>query len=325
MTLDQDHDNVSEGGPCREVRSQAIEFRHRLPEVVDRLVDTCYSGQCFEHVGAEPLPSRANVVALVEATRDILFPGYFGTQGVDAVNLRYRLGLEISSLFDRLSVEITNAIRHDCIRCHLPCQECSEQGKEKAYAFLQRLPDLRASLATDVRATYEGDPAAKGVDEIIFCYPGVFAITVYRIAHALHELSVPLLPRIMTEYAHSVTGVDIHPGAEIGHSFFIDHGTGVVVGETTVIGNRVKIYQGVTLGALAFKRDASGALERGRKRHPTLEDDVTVYAGTTILGGETVIGAGSVIGGNVWLTRSVPPGTKVLLNPPELILKSRGA
>ena len=169
----------------------------------------------------------------------------------------------------------------------------------------------------------EGDPAASSFDEIIFSYPGIFAILTYRVAHKMYELEVPILPRIMGEYAHSITGIDIHPGAQIGKSFFIDHGTGVVIGQTTIIGAHVKLYQGVTLGALSFKRDEKGSLDRQSKRHPTLEDNVTVYAGSTILGGDTVIGARSIIGGNVWLTESIPPDTKVLLNPPELILKSK--
>ena len=175
-------------------------------------------------------------------------------------------------------------------------------------------------LAKDVRAAHEGDPAAKSYDEIIFSYPGLFAVTVYRLAHQLLKQEVPLLPRIMTEYAHSLTGIDIHPAARIGESFFIDHGTGVVVGETTEIGRRVRLYQGVTLGALSLPREKVESL-RQQKRHPTIEDDVIIYSGTTILGGETVIGARSVIGGNVWLTESVPPDTKVFLKKPELIYK----
>jgi serine O-acetyltransferase len=186
--------------------------------------------------------------------------------------------------------------------------------------FLNAVPDMRKTLATDVRAAYQGDPAAKSYDEIVFSYPGIFAITVYRIAHQLFSQQIPLLPRMMMEYAHGVTGIDIHPGAEIGESFFIDHGTGVVVGETTVIGERVRVYQGVTLGALSLPRDAVDDL-RVRKRHPTIEDDVIVYAGATILGGDTVIGKGSVVGGNVWITESVPPGTKVFLETPKLVYK----
>jgi serine O-acetyltransferase len=185
---------------------------------------------------------------------------------------------------------------------------------------MQELPALRELLATDVRAAYEGDPAAKSYDEIIFSYPGLFAITVYRIAHQLFEQKISLIPRIMSEYAHGLTGIDIHPGAHIGDSFFIDHGTGVVIGETTEIGNHVRLYQGVTLGALSLPRDAGERL-RNRKRHPTIEDDVIIYAGATILGGDTVIGARSVIGGNVWITESVPPDTKVFLKRPELVYR----
>jgi serine O-acetyltransferase len=186
---------------------------------------------------------------------------------------------------------------------------------------VESIPQIRTLLATDVRAAFEGDPAAKSYDEIVFSYPGVFAIMVYRCAHQLHEQQVPLLPRIMTEYAHSFTGIDIHPGAEIGESFFIDHGTGVVIGETTVIGKNVRLYQGVTLGALSLPKDAGKRL-RGKKRHPTIEDDVIIYAGATILGGDTVIGARSVIGGNVWITESVPPDTKVFLERPGLVMRS---
>jgi len=179
-------------------------------------------------------------------------------------------------------------------------------------------------LAMDVRAAYQGDPAAKGFDEIIFSYPGLFAITVYRIAHQLHEQGIPLIPRIMTEYAHSMTGIDIHPGAHIGESFFIDHGTGVVIGETCEIGNRVRIYQGVTLGALSVQREEVEDL-RNRKRHPTIKDDVIIYSGATLLGGNTVIGARSVIGGNVWLTESVPADTQVYMKKPELVFKEKSS
>jgi serine O-acetyltransferase len=190
--------------------------------------------------------------------------------------------------------------------------------------FIRELPDLRALLAKDVRAAYEGDPAANSYDEIIFCYPGLSAVTVYRIAHQLHHQKIPLMPRIMSEYVHGLTGIDIHPAAHIGESFFIDHGVGVVIGETANIGDRVRIYQGVTLGALSLPKDTVEQL-RSKKRHPTLEDDVIVYAGATILGGETVIGARSVIGGNVWLTESAPPDTKVFIEKPEPILKDDSA
>ena len=189
--------------------------------------------------------------------------------------------------------------------------------------FLRKLSNLRVRLSADVQAAYDGDPAAKSIDEVIFAYPAIFAITVYRLAHELNLQGIPLLPRMMTEHAHSITGIDIHPGAMIGDGFFIDHGTGVVIGETTIIGNRVKLYQGVTLGALSFAMDEEGRMIRGKKRHPTIEDDVVIYSGATILGGTTVIGRGSVIGGNVWLTRSVPPYTRVIISEPELVIDSK--
>jgi serine O-acetyltransferase len=307
---------------CPKEQIHPLNYREQLPRIVDQVVATCFDQVCFEHIDSEPLPSRQNAVELLESCRDILFPGYFRNQGVDRVNLKYQLGLEITKLFDRLAREITYSIRHECTRHGQACQHCEGAGKEKAYKFVLALPALREILATDVRAAYDGDPAAASTDEIIFSYPGTHATIVYRVAHELYKQGVPILPRIMSEYAHTLTGVDIHPGAQIGHSFFIDHGTGVVIGQTTIIGDRVKLYQGVTLGALSFKRDESGGLDRRSKRHPTLEDDVTVYAGSTILGGDTIIGARSVVGGNIWITQSVPPDTKVLLNPPELIIKT---
>jgi serine O-acetyltransferase len=221
-----------------------------------------------------------------------------------------------------LSDQIGRSIRHDCFRYGQLCSECDEQGHQIALGLLEAIPSIRKILATDVQAAYEGDPAAKSFDEIIFSYPGIFAITVYRVAHKLFEYKVPLLPRIMTEHAHSVTGIDIHPGAEIGDSFVIDHGTGVVIGETTHIGQNVRIYQGVTLGALSIPKDSADQY-RGKKRHPTIEDDVIIYSGATILGGNTLIGARSVIGGNVWLTESVPPDTTVIMETPRLIYKSQ--
>ncbi|MCB2183396.1 MAG: serine acetyltransferase [Desulfobulbaceae bacterium] len=313
-----------EGGTCKDDRVHAQEYRSLLPDVVDELVNSCQGSSCFEHINTDPLPSRQRTIDLIERCRDILFPGYFRCQDIDKTSLKYKLGMDISIFYDLLAAEITYSIRHECMRHEQSCQHCEGQGKEIAFQFIEKITELRSILATDVRAAYDGDPAATNYDEIIFCYPGIFAITVYRIAHRLYELAVPVLPRIMTEYAHGITGIDIHPGANIGESFFIDHGTGVVIGETSQIGKRVKIYQGVTLGALSFKRTETGELDRNSKRHPTLEDDVTVYAGSTILGGETVIGARSVVGGNVWLTESIPPDTKVLLNPPDLILKKRG-
>jgi serine O-acetyltransferase len=224
----------------------------------------------------------------------------------------------MTELFEKLSEQIVLSTQHECLRSNRPCPQCIERGEETALQFIEALPEIRGVLATDVRAALDGDPAAKSHDEVIFSYPGLFAINVYRMAHKLYELDVPLLPRMMTEYAHSLTGIDIHPGAKIGESFFIDHGTGVVVGETTEIGNRVRLYQGVTLGALSIPRDTVGRF-RDKKRHPTIEDDAIIYLNATILGAKAVIGARSIIGGNVWITDRVPPDTKVLLKQPELV------
>jgi len=295
-------------------------YREEIPEVVQDLVESCLSQDCFDHVGPEPIPSRESVIAIIHRSLRLLYPGYFSRGGVDAVNLSYYLGKEAVTLFEELSRQIALSFRHECLRYGLPCIHCQEQGQTEGVRFLRALPRLRTILARDVRAAYEGDPAAKSHDEVIFSYPGLFAVTVYRIAHQLLRQGVPLMPRIMTEYAHSQTGIDIHPGAQIGESFFIDHGTGVVIGETTEIGHGVRLYQGVTLGALSLPPNLVESL-RSKKRHPTVEDNVIIYSGATILGGDTVIGARAVIGGNVWLTDSVPPDTKVFLKKPELIFR----
>lgn len=303
---------------CKTAVQTERHFREEIPGIVDRLVNSCANGACFDHVGPEPIPSREAVIDIVNRANRLLYPGYFIRSRLEKFNLAYYFGQEATALFELLSEQITLAMRHDCIRHELPCIQCEEWGQEAAINFLQDLPNLRMMLAGDVRAAYQGDPAAKSYDEIIFSYPGLLAITAYRIAHQLWEQNIPFVPRIITEYAHSVTGIDIHPGAHIGESFFIDHGTGVVIGETTEIGARVRLYQGVTLGALSLPRDAVDQL-REKKRHPTIEDDVIIYSGATILGGETRIGARSVIGGNVWLTESVPPDTRVIIKAPELV------
>lgn len=308
------------GDECKLDVERTADLRAEVPRVVDELVASCGTGQCFDHVSPAPMPSLDKVMQIVEMGRRVLFPGYFHTEVVDPVNLRYHLGREMMELFGLLADQITWAVRHDCIRYNQPCVHCEDRGQEAALDFVRELPNLRRLLALDVRAALEGDPATSSPDEVIFSYPGMMAITVHRMAHVLHLDGVPLLPRMMSEYAHGKTGIDIHPGAEIGRGFFIDHGTGVVIGETSVIGDDVRIYQGVTLGALSLPRDA-GVSQRSKKRHPTIEDEVIIYAGATILGGDTVVGAGSVIGGNVWLTRSVEPGTRVLLEEHGMIYR----
>jgi serine O-acetyltransferase len=307
---------------CRIDEHHLSQIRSQLPRIAEEIIESCNDRECYTHVDYEPIPSRECVIEIIDRLREILFPGYFTRGKLDPVNLRYSMGKSAATLFDMLSEQIGLSIRHDCFRYEQPCTECEEQGHRLALELLKEIPSIRRTLATDVAASYDGDPAAKSYDEIIFSYPGIFAVAVYRIAHKLFEFGVPLLPRIMTEYAHSVTGIDIHPGAEIGESFVIDHGTGVVIGETTKIGKCVRIYQSVTLGALSIPKN-SGDQFRGKKRHPTIEDDVIIYAGATILGGNTVIGARSVIGGNVWLTTSVPPDTTVTLESPMLTYKSK--
>jgi serine O-acetyltransferase len=313
-------DDLDPSKSCKTEAVTAAHMKARLPEIADRIIDHCYESACYTHIDYEPIPAEGYVADIIDKFRHILFPGYFSREKLDPTNLKYSMGQAVSMLFDRLSEQIAHSIRHDCFRYDLPCSECEQQGQVIALNTLEAIPELRRVLASDVRAAYEGDPAAKSHDEIIFSYPGLYAISTYRVAHKLFECGVPLLPRIMTEHAHSGTGIDIHPGATIGERFVIDHGTGVVIGETTKIGHNVRIYQGVTLGALSLPKDA-GALLRGKKRHPTIEDDVIIYSGATILGGETVIGARSVIGGNVWLTESVPPDTTVIMEAPRLIYK----
>ncbi|UCG13256.1 MAG: serine acetyltransferase [Deltaproteobacteria bacterium] len=306
---------------CRLAFETTTQIRDQLPAVIDELVASSRDPGLFAHVDAEIIPSMENTVEIIQRTRRLLYPGYFNNgQPLDSNQLKYFVGTEVNRLFEILSEDIALSIRHDCQRYMLVCTHCQERGQREAVRFLEHLPELRKILTTDVQAAYDGDPAAKTIDEVVLSYPGVMAITIHRIAHQLWSQEIPLLPRMMSEYAHSVTGIDIHPGADIDSSFFIDHGTGVVIGETTTIGERVRIYQGVTLGALSLPKEEVEQL-RYAKRHPTIEDDVTIYAGATILGGETVIGAGSVIGGSVWITRSVPPDTKVFLAPPKLIYK----
>jgi len=308
----------SEKKQCKENMESVKHSRKDIPGIVDKLVASCNKKGCFDHVSAEPIPYRDAIIDVLRRASRILYPGYFIRTRLDQTNVKYYLGQEVTGLFEVLSEQIILAIRHDCLRHNLPCVRCEELGHDITVKFLHSLPELRQMLAKDILAAYEGDPAAKGYDEVIFSYPGLGAITVYRIAHLLHSMNVPLIPRIMAEYAHSHTGIDIHPGAAIGESFFIDHGTGVVIGETASIGKSVRIYQGVTLGALSLTKEECQRL-RNKKRHPTLEDDVIIYANATILGGETVVGARSVIGGNVWLTQSVPPDTEVFIEKQDLV------
>jgi serine O-acetyltransferase len=294
-----------------------------IASTVKGLLDSCLTGRCFENLDFTPIPAQEPVAQIVQLARRITFPGYFTPSKLAPSNLEYGLQLEVTSLIRILSEQISLSIQHDAKHSKISPLQSAEKGHALALEFIRTLPGLRKLLATDVRAGFKGDPAAKSHDEVIFSYPGLFAIMVYRVARELHVLDVPLLPRMMTEYAHSLTGIDIHPGANIDEGFFIDHGTGVVIGETTDIGKRVRIYQGVTLGALSIPGDTI-ELYRYKKRHPTIEDDVILYSNATILGGDTVIGARTIIGGNVWITQSVPPDRKVILKQPELLYTENG-
>ena len=304
--------------PCDHARDDSQSQHSRLPAVVRQLLLSKHAKESCEHVSPVFIPSQEKIIAIVRQARRILFPGYFTKTRLHAGNVEYYLGQETTELYDKLVEQIALAIRHDCRRNNQPCTNCEGRSHHMAIACIESFPRLTGLLATDIQAALDGDPATASQDEVVFCYPGLLAISIYRLAHELFVLKVPIIPRIMTEYAHSLTGIDIHPGATIGEGFFIDHGTGVVIGETTVIGKNVRLYQGVTLGALSLPHDA-GVQLRHRKRHPTIEDEVIIYANTTVLGGDTVIGARAVVGGNIWLTESVAPGTRVLLKRPELI------
>ncbi len=289
-----------------------------VPAVVKKLTNGFKTKDWSSHIEPIPIPSRQEVVNLIKHVQQVLFPGYFTRVVLSSANLEYYLGQKMAEIYESLALQISNAIRHDCYRHNKSCTHCGESSYEFASVFIEALPDIKKTLETDIQATLEGDPAASNADEVIFSYPGLFATMVYRIAHQLVHMGVPIIPRIMSEYAYHRTTIDINPKAHIGDGLFIDHGAGVVIGATTTIGDHVRLYQGVTLGALSLPRDAGERL-RDKKRHPTIEDNVIIYANATILGGDTVIGARSIIGGNVWLTKSVGPDTKVILEQPELV------
>ena len=276
------------------------------------------------------LPSREAIVEILGLVLDLMYPGYFGRRDLSAESLAKHVATLVDELTPKLELEIEHCLCYGreseagAAEAGKPfAGECAPRARELTGEFLGKLPAIRSLLVTDVQAAFDGDPAATNLDEVILAYPGVLAVSVYRVAHELYGLGIPMMPRIMTEWAHSRTGCDIHPGAKIGPAFFIDHATGVVIGETTDIGSGVKLYQGVTLGALSFPRDASGQIIRGRKRHPTVDSGSTLYANATVLGGQTVVGADSTIGGSVFLARSVPPRSRVSLKEPELRVATR--
>lgn len=271
------------------------DYKTELDSITLEILTSYAQHDRTQRIGEDFLPSRQRIVELVTEIRRLLFPGFFGHKLLSQENIKFHVGNMVARLVQDLGEEVYHCL---CYGEQEPGGPCRQRAEKLAREFLALIPDLRALLALDAQAAYDGDPAAKSIAEIVYSYPGYYAITVYRIAHQLLSLGVPLMPRIMTEHAHSVTGTDIHPGARIGRSFFIDHGTGVVIGETTVIGDNVKLYQGVTLGARSFPKDERGRVKKGLQRHPTIEDDVTIYANATILGGRTVVRKGAVIGGN---------------------------
>jgi len=289
--------------------------------IVEAICESYEDGTGVNRIEGRNLPIQEKILEILRNLFVILFPGYVGKRTFTKTNVRFVIGELVNKVHDDLAEEAEKAFRHQCrIRKCEGC-DCRMMAEKVTQHLLRKLPEIRELLKGDVAAAYDGDPAAKSYDEIITSYPCIEAITTYRIAHELHVMDVPLIPRVMTEYAHGRTGIDIHPGATIGKNFFIDHGTGVVIGETTEIGDNVKLYQGVTLGALSFPKDERGRVIKGGKRHPTIRDNVTIYAEATILGGNVVIGENSVIGGNVWLTESVPPGTTVTISKPELVYR----
>jgi serine O-acetyltransferase len=283
-----------------------------LTGVVEQLSEaSSYTGLCHHHRQGQPLPSAEQLERIVNLSRAILFPGYFGNSSVNAQTMTYHIGVNVEQLYHLLVNQIQAGLAFELPEDGSDSDSLCEQARLLATQFISRLPEMRRTLATDVEAAYNGDPAATNYGEVICCYPAIRAISNYRIAHELLVLGVPLIPRIITEMAHSETGIDIHPGATIGHHFTIDHGTGVVIGETCIIGNNVKLYQGVTLGAKSFPLDEHGNPIKGIARHPILEDDVIVYSNATILGRIT-IGQGATIGGNIWVTEDVPAGERIV-------------
>ena len=296
-----------------------------LDDLAGDLLHSYLSDERARRIAHRYLPSREAIVEILEAVLDLMYPGYFGRRDLNNENLGVHIEQSVAALAPKIEQEMEHCLCYGREResSRSDVGDCAPRARELTQIFLRRLPEIRRLLLRDVQAAFDGDPAASSLDEVVLAYPGLLAVSVYRIAHALYDLGVPMMARIMTEWAHSKTGCDIHPGAKIGAAFFIDHATGVVIGETTEIGEGVKLYQGVTLGALSFPRDAAGQIIRGKKRHPTVESGSTLYANATVLGGQTVVGAESVIGGSVFLTRSVPPRSRVSLKEPELRVGTR--
>lgn len=291
------------------------EFNQRITQLTAEMVQSYHGDGAFISYSSAALPSRNEIIKIISEIRRLFYPRHFGERELFNCTIQYYIGDLMMSIEERINRQIQLALIRKNGEKNYDAKAIDEKASDISCRFMERLPYVRESMTMDVQAAYDGDPAAADFDQIVISYPGVFTMMVYRVAHELVKLGVPLIPRVMTEYAHSRTGIDINPGATIGKYFFMDHGTGIVIGETTEIGDNVKIYQGVTLGALSTR---GGQVLRGKKRHPTIEDNVTIYSNASILGGETIIGHDCIIGGNAFITRPIPPCSKISVKNPEL-------
>ncbi|MFO7822253.1 MAG: serine O-acetyltransferase EpsC [Lentisphaeria bacterium] len=306
----------------RKVSEESLWTSEYAQKITANITATYQDQQGINHISGLSMPQSEVVLETLDLLLEVLFPGYTGRHVFYQSGLEFAIGNHIEEIYRSLTEQIERAFAYRCKLESCEGCDCRQQAEEAVVGLLSAIPDIRSRLKTDVKAALDGDPAARSTDEVVISYPGLKTIAIHRVAHALYRVDVPLIPRVMSEYAHSMTGIDIHPGASIGDSFFIDHGTGVVVGETAVIGKNVKIYQGVTLGALSFPKDERGQLIKGTKRHPNIEDNVTIYSGATLLG-DITIGHDSVIGGNVWITESIEPHSKITIASPELSIRTR--
>jgi len=293
-----------------------------LDDLVGKICATYQDSKGINHIEGYNLPRQQEILDVLDKLMEIIFPGFSGMGSYSIKTIAYNIGDLLTDVYCELVGQVVRSFQYRCAKEN--CEDCQigKLSEEAVKALLDSIPEIRETMKLDIAAAYAGDPAAMSIDEIVVSYPGIKAITIQRFAHVLYKKEVPLIPRMMCEYAHTITGIDIHPGAQLGKGIFIDHGTGVVIGETAIIGNNVKIYQGVTLGALSFPRDESGKIIRGKKRHPTLEDGVTVYSGASVLG-DIVIGEGSVIGGNAWVISDIAPNSQMTLLPPEHKIRNR--
>ena len=301
-------------------------FETGLPNLVDRVIESYETFGGMDHLEGKDLPSKKVVIEVLEDLFTMLFPGYLGKEDATKAHIKYLLGTTLASIYTRLTNEVNKSLKYICRKINeCPHDVCQKRAEVVVKELLETIPEIRALTNGDIEAAYNGDPAAVSIEEVILSYPCVLAIATYRIAHELYLRGIPLIPRIMSEHVHSLTGIDIHPGAKIGKNFFIDHGTGVVIGETTEIGDNVKLYQGVTLGALSFPKDEKGQIIKGIKRHPTIGNNVVIYSGANLLGPDAVIGDNVVIGGNVWITSPVASDTRITIARPELNYKKKKA